>query len=85
MLFRSDLKLSDSSGLEILKELKAFNYIEKITVIVISGDATLINKADYEYKVNNIINKIEKEETIYNKIKKSIDEINYMDKEKIIK
>ena len=80
-----DLKLADSNGLEILKKLKSFNYIEEISVIVISGDATLINKANYEYKVNNIINKIEKEEIMYNKIKKSIDDINYIDKEEIIK
>ena len=80
-----DLKLPDSSGLEILKKLKTFNYIEKISVIVISGDAILINKANYEYKVNNIINKVEKEEIMYQKIKQSIDEINYMDREKNIK
>lgn len=80
-----DLKLSDSNGLEILKKLKSFNYIEKISIIVISGDSILINKANYEYKVNNIINKVEKEEIIYNKIKQSIDEINYRDREEIIK
>ena len=80
-----DLKLPDSSGLEILKKLKAYNYIEKISVIVISGDAILINKANYEYKVNNIINKVEKEEIMYKKIKQSIDEINYIDREDIIK
>ena len=68
-----------------MKKLKAYNYIEKISVIVISGDAILINKANYEYKVNNIINKVEKEEIMYKKIKQSIDEINYIDREDIIK
>lgn len=80
-----DLNLPDLNGLEIIKKIKSFNSIEKIRIIIISGDDILINKANYEYKINNIINKLEKEETIYKKIKQIVDEINSVKIEKNIK
>ncbi len=80
-----DLNLPDLNGLEIIKRIKSFNSIEKIRIIIISGDDILINKANYEYKINNIINKLEKEETIYKKIKQIVDEINSVKIEKNIK
>ena len=43
-----DLNLPDLNGLEIIKKIKSFNSIEKIRIIIISGDDILINKANYE-------------------------------------
>lgn len=71
-----DLKLPDSTGIELINEINRLNLVKKPNIIIISGELTLIKeiKGNYNFCA---INKLESDEHIFKHIKQEILEIEY--------
>lgn len=75
-----DLKLPDSTGVDLIEEIERLNLVTKPNIIIISGELTLIREIK---KINDkynfyIISKLESEEFIFNHIKQFIEQIKYL-------
>ena len=64
-----DLKLPDNNGIEIIKKVKSINCVKEPEIIIISEDKQLMNKVISDYKIYNIISKLEKDD-ISNELEK---------------
>lgn len=67
-----DLKLPDNNGIEIIKKVKSINCVKEPEIIIISGDKQLMNKVISDYKIYNIISKLEKDDILHRKIEEII-------------
>lgn len=72
-----DLKLPDFNGIELIKKINVLNSIKHPNIIVISGDTSLLSNFRINQYICNIINKSENIKSIYDKIKETINELNY--------
>lgn len=67
-----DLKLPDNNGIEIIKKVKSINCVKEPEIIIISEDKQLMNKVISDYKIYNIISKLEKDDILHRKIEEII-------------
>lgn len=80
-----DLKLPDFDGIELIKKMATLNTIKFPKIIVISGELSLLGDFIHSVYISNIINKVDSTESIYNSIKETINEINYLNNKEDIK
>lgn len=71
-----DLKLPDSTGIELINEINRLNLVKKTNIIIISGELTLIKEIEGTHNFC-AINKLESNEYIFKHIKQEIMEIKY--------
>lgn len=71
-----DLNLPDATGIELINNIRSFNFIKKPTIIIISSELPLIKKAKNEESFS-IINKIESSDYILKQIAQTIEEMQY--------
>lgn len=67
-----DLKLPDSNGIEIINKINFLNNIKTPYIIVISGDIALSSEINRKCNILDIINKLENNNVLYNKIERII-------------
>ncbi|MCI8655001.1 MAG: response regulator, partial [Clostridia bacterium] len=80
-----DLKLPDFDGIELIKKIAVLNTIKFPKIIVISGELSLLGNFIHSGYISNVINKVDSTESIYNSIKETINEINYLNNKEDIK
>lgn len=79
------MKLPDFNGIELIKKINSLNIIKSPSIIIISGEISLISEFKIKHSICNIIHKSESIEHIYNKVKEIINELNYLNFENNIK
>ena len=80
-----DLNLPDKDGIYIIEKIELLNIMKNPHIVIISEDIKLIEKVNSKHITFDIISKFEEQDSIYNKIKKIVHEINYIENEKEIK
>ena len=80
-----DLKLPDFNGIELIKKINLLNSITYPSIIVISGETSLLGEFRDNQYICNIINQSENVKSIYNKVKELINELNYINYKNDIK
>lgn len=72
-----DLQMPKMTGIEVLEEIKKLNMIKTPKVIIVSGDLALLEYANINGIVRDIILKPESVDSIYEKIFRVVNEIRY--------
>ena len=80
-----DLRLPDSTGIEVINKINQYNNIKKPNIIIISEDYELINNVKNNYEYYNVISKGEKQQEIYKKILDAVKSLKYEEYKKEIK
>ena len=80
-----DLRLPDSTGIEVINKINQYNNIKKPNIIIISEDYELINNVKNNYEYDNVISKGEKQQEIYKKILDAVKSLKYEEYKKEIK
>lgn len=80
-----DLKLPDTSGIEVIKQVKFLNNIEDPYIIIISGDNYLSSMVAKEYNVCDVLSKLESNNVLHSRIEKVVGKIIILKNKKNIK
>ncbi len=72
-----DLQMPKMNGIEIIEQIQKLNIIKVPRIVIVSGDLPLIEYARINNIVSNIILKTERPESIYEKILRIVNEIEY--------